>query len=990
MRAVVVSPVFVGRQEELASLTVEVTRATSGVPRFVMVGGEAGVGKSRLVEEAARVAAESGARILSGRCVEVGSEGLPLTPIVEALRTLAKSATPEQLDRWLGPARGPLAHLLPSLDPSGGQGASHSSQLPELVLGLIERLSEDLPLMVVIEDLQWADQSTLGLLSYLVRTVQDTPVLMVATYRSDEIDRRHPLRAVLSGWERARQVRRVELGRFGRDEVAAQTAAILGHDADPRTVDLVLDRSEGNPFLVEEIVTVVRDGGDPVDLSPTLRDLLLVRVEARSPHAQRVLRAASVSGRHVPERMLAAVTGMEPAALFEALRELVEHHLLVVNEAVQGYSFRHALTRDAVYHDMLPGERAGWHVTYARALSGNASLATEFAMVPAALAHHWFAALDLPEALPALLAAAATSSAYAPAEELMHLERALEIWPRVSDAERRAGSDLAGVLSSAADAAYRAGFVERALCLLDLALAELDAAGPATRRALLMDRRALVLRDLGRDDEGLADLRAAHDLLPQAPLTQAHAVVLTSLATGMLRGDAEADPATRDRVVARAVEVATQVGAQPQLAEALITLGSVQSSDGDTETGLATMLEGLRLAERIGAVDITVRGHINYSHVLELLGRHQEAIDFAGTGVELARRTGRARTTGAFLAGNMIESMLRLGRWREAEAALLQALRCEPEGVFAVALVDQLAHLTVLTGRTEEGERLAEQVRRQVSASNDLQFVQPVGFTRAEARRQAGDLEAALSIAMTALNHNPELWMGRYAWPLAWLGSRIAADLMILSRDRRMPGTVASVALNQLGALTDRIPVLTPAGRAYAAAVRAERVRAGQTPEAGLWEAAVDSWRTAAEPYMLGYCLFRLAEDQLARGDRRLAGASARQAAAVATELGARPLSGEIGALARRGRLDLTTPGQDEQPPEPAGQDPLAHFGLTEREREVLDLLATGRSNAQIAVTLFISPKTASVHVSNILAKLQVTGRVEAAALVHRLAGGAV
>jgi DNA-binding CsgD family transcriptional regulator/tetratricopeptide (TPR) repeat protein len=459
-------------------------------------------------------------------------------------------------------------------------------------------------------------------------------------------------------------------------------------------------------------------------------------------------------------------------------------------------------------------------------------------------------------------------------------------------------------------------------------------------------------------------------------------VVLTSLANVVLHGgEIEED------MVARAVEVATLVDAQPQLADALVTLGGVQANGGDMEAGLATILEGLRLAERLGAVETTLRGHVNYSHVLEELGRHQEAIDFAAAGLELARRTGRARTIGAYLAANMVEPMIRLGRWREAETVAVQAMRCEPEAVFAAGLIDKLAHLAVVTGRREEAERLAEQTRRLVSASQDPQIVGPLGYTLGEARRLAGDLEGAVAIVTAALRVKADFSLGRYAWPLVWLGSRIAADQMILSRDRRVPDSAANITLGKLTAIAETLPRITPIGRGYAAVAAAERARA-TGPDTTAWEDAVAVWRDAAEPYLLAYCLLRLAEDQLAAGDRRAATASAGQAMALAAELGARPLAGEIEALARRGRLDLAAPELDEPEAGPVGDgDRLAHFGLTEREREVLDLLAAGRSNAQIAAALFISPKTASVHVSNILAKLGVTGRVEAAALVHRLSG---
>ncbi|MGF7236853.1 MAG: helix-turn-helix transcriptional regulator [Frankia sp.] len=1003
MGVAAVSPVFVGRRGELASLAGEVRRAAAGEAGFVLVGGEAGIGKTRLVEEAAGAATRAGMRVLSGRCVELGPEGLPLAPLaplVEALRMLARSATPGQVDGWLGSARGELARLLPSLDPTGESavsGAGQAAQLPELVLGVIERVSASAPVLFVVEDLHWADQSTLGLVAHLVRTLRDVPVLLVATYRSDEIHRRHPLRPLLSGWERARTIRRLELARFDREEVAAQVAAILGRPVDGPLVDLVLDRSEGNAFLVEEVVGVVRDGSAATDLSASLRDVLLVRVEARSATGQRVLRAASAGGRRVPERLLTAVLGMEPAALLDALRELVENHLLVVDETGQGYAFRHALARDAVYGDMLPGERVGWHVAYGTALSAAPELAAADAAVHAELALHWFRALDLPAALPAFLAAAARSSAYAPAEQLRHLERALEIWPRVPQAADLTGTDAVEVLRAAADAAIRAGSIDRALSLLDQALADLGETGSVSRRALLLERRGRALRDLGQEADSVVVLRQAQQLLPATPVTAAHAVVLTSLANSLMRAG---DLAEANVTAEQAAEVAASVGAQAEEAEARVSQGAARGYLGDPESGLVILREGLQLAQRLGATETVLRGHVNHSDMLEMLGRHQEAIDAASAGLDLARRVGAGRTTGTYLAGNIVEPLVRLGRWPEAERAAVEAQRGEPEGVFAAILLDMRAQLAVLAGRHEDAERLADQAGRLMGASRDPQFRESIAFSLAEARRLTGDLDAAAAIVAQALSEDdPTRGLhGRYSWPLVWLGTRIAADRAALARDRR-----ASVAddgfADNLATIARQLPTLTPQGRGYAAMTAAERDRLSQTNSTDAWSGAVDAWRAALEPYPLAYCLLRWSEDLYATGARQPAAVALREAAALAAQLGAAPISHEAEAFARRARVPLTDPtgnsdagaaaSAEADPASSARSQPadaLAPFHLTEREREVLELLAEGRSNPQIATALFISPKTASVHVSNILAKLSVTGRVEAAALVHRLA----
>jgi DNA-binding CsgD family transcriptional regulator len=225
---------------------------------------------------------------------------------------------------------------------------------------------------------------------------------------------------------------------------------------------------------------------------------------------------------------------------------------------------------------------------------------------------------------------------------------------------------------------------------------------------------------------------------------------------------------------------------------------------------------------------------------------------------------------------------------------------------------------------------------------------------------------------------------GRYLWPLLWLAARTEADDATRARDRReeVPGSAAD-RYRELASLAADLTVPNAASRGYQALVTAELARAAGSDDVTTWSAAVSAWEEAAEPYPLAYTWLRLAEAAVAAGDRQVAGHGVREAYALARRVGAVPIADEAAALARRTRLPLDEPAAEVATAAP--EDPLARFGLTEREREILVLLAGGRSNPQIAESLFISPKTASVHVSNILAKLGVDSRVEAAAVAHRL-----
>jgi ATP/maltotriose-dependent transcriptional regulator MalT len=998
MSVSVVSPVFIGRRAELASLATLLGQAAERVPAFALIGGEAGVGKTRLVRELTGSAAGLGFLVLTGQCVELGAEGLPLAPLVDALRTLSRVMPPDELAGVLGPAGTSLGRLLPELTPGadgpggGAAGADlHKSQLLEMVLGLLDRLSTRQPVVFGIEDLHWADQSTLDLIAFLVRSLRDSRVLVLATYRSDELHRRHPLRPLLASWERMRSAGHLELQRFDRDEVTAQLAAILGREPAPDAVDAIFDRSGGNAYLVEELAGATLDGGDPADLSPTLRDVLLSRVDALSPDTQRLLRTASVAGRTVPDRLLAAVAGIGETEFFAGLREAVENHLLEVDPRGQGYAFRHALTRDAVYEDMLPGERVQLHAAYGAALARDPGLAGDEAALPAALAYHWYAALDLPRALPAAIDAASSALAsYAPAEALRHLERAQEIWPRVDDAPQRTGLDQVELSARAAEAAYRSGALDRSRSLLARALAQLPAGTDPVRRALLLERYSMTQRDGGRTLEAVASLEEALRLLPADETSHAHAGMLASLSAVLMRA---ADMERAAEVARRAVTAAQAAGDGGAQAEAEITLGSTRSYLGPAEAGLESLRSGVRLALDADIPATALRGYINLSDVLELLGRHAEAAQTARDGLELALRTGLARTFGSYLIGNQAEPLLRLGEWAEVDRLVSEALTELPEGVFGATLEELQTELTALRGRYDDAARRLRDARRLVGGTADVQFAQPLHFSEAMIALGRGDLAAARQAIAAGLASTPLSWAARYAWPLVWLGLRIEADEATRYRDRReaVPAAVRE-RVTDLTGLAGQLPAETPPARGYQALAAAEQARAdgpGGPGGPAAWAAAVEAWRAAAEPYPLSYALLRQAEEATETGDRELAARAVQEAHTLAGRLGATPITAEAEALARRARLSMNGPAG---PPEPEAAevpsspaDELARFGLTEREREVLALLAAGQSNPEIARTLFISAKTASVHVSNILAKLGVSGRVEAAAVAHRL-----
>ncbi len=1051
MGANVVSPVFIGRRDELASLAGQLARASANDPAFALIGGEAGVGKTRLTRELASLAASQDCCVLTGQCVELGGEGLPLAPLVDALRTLARTMPPDLLADVLGPAAPALSRLLPELakaasavssSPAGptalaGDDVS-KAQLLEHVLGTLDRLSGVRPVLLAVEDLHWADRSTLDLMAFLFRSLRQSRVMIAVTYRSDELHRRHPLRPLLTSWERDRSINRIDLSRFSRDEVAAQLGAILGQRPAPAVTDTVFDRSGGNAYLVEELAGAVSAGGDPADLPPSLADVLLSRVDALTANAQKLLRTASVAGRAVSDGLLAEVAGLDEAELLRALRETVDSHLLIVDPGGHGYAFRHALTRDAVYEDMLPGERVRLHASYAAALDRDPDLGarrTRPRSPTTGTRRLTCRARCPPQCVPL--------PARRPRARPRRRCGCLNARWRSGRGSRTRGSapGWTGWASAGSPPTRRTGpgpLTGRGRC------------SPTPSRSFPSTTRT-VTRCGTRCSSSGTQWFSGTQVSPPRPWRRCSGhspCCRRTRSPGRTRSSSPPWPGSQMRAddmtscaqtAKRAIKAAREAGAKDAEADASVSLGSALSYLGPSEVGLASLRDGLRLALELGGhpadgsaarprgaahaasgpavrglageaefagaerTAIALRAYINLSDVLELLGRHAEAAQTAAEGIELATRTGMTRTLGSYLIGNRADSLLRMGQPDEADELTSQALAALPEGVFSATLHQFRCEIAVMRGRYDEAAAGNRATRRIIGDTTDAQFTQTLRYTAGMTALGTGDIAAAREAVTEGLPDVTSPWAARYAWPLLWLGMRIEADAATRHRDRRepLPAEITDRCA-RLAALAAQVQAPAPAWGAYRELTGAEHARAEGTGTPAAWLAAVTAWRRAAEPYPLSYTLLRLAEALTAAGDLDAAARAVRESHALATRLGAAPIAAEAGSLARRARLSLPAPADSPDgetgapdvhgpaaaragtaPPKPA--DELARFGLTEREREVLILVAAGRSNTEIAKALFISAKTASVHVSNILAKLGVSGRVEAAAVAHRL-----
>jgi len=1012
--ATATSQSFVGRAEELGRLLRVLARAQEGHPAVALVAGDAGVGKTRLLTELAAHAEAQGVRVLVGGCMEVGDLGLPYVPFVDAFRDLGARAGEAELAAELAataPGLGlllPRAGLAPAPPPLAqpqppGEGFDRV-RLFDGVLSLLVGLADQAPLLLVIEDLHWADRSTRDLVAFLIRTLRTGRVALVASYRSDDLHRRHPLRPLLAELVRVPDLERVDLRPFSRRELAQYLAGLAGAEVSPDAVDRILARSEGNPFFAEELVAAGATRRD-VALPEALADVLRDRVEALSDLAQEVLKVAAVAGRRVSHRLLVAAAGLPEPELEQGLREAIAAQVLAADPVAESYRFRHALLQEVVYGDLLPGERTRLHATYARLLaqagSGAGSGADPGGRAgeldwdtdgggAAELAYHALASHDLPGALAALLRATADATAMsAPAEAARHLEQALELWDQVPGADAVAGTDRVELLLRAAEAANHSGEYRHATKFTREAIAAIDPATDPLRAAAAADRLSEFLMDYHASDdehgEMLAVARRAVELVPSEPPTALRARVTGQLSRTLshlhLHDEAR-------RWCDEALAVARTVGSAVDEARALLVLALLAFRHNDVEQARALLDQASARAATSCDRMVELRAQF-YRGQLEY-----DAGDLATAAVAFSQAVVHAERSGLRWSGFGADAgVLRClayyaaGDWDQAERLSVTVDDRSPAagGLSAAALL-------VEVGR---GSPAAHQRFARLRAFFDDRWVAYLAASAgADLALWDGDLDEARELVrfcLSSIAPSEDPWALSAIRPAA-LG--IAAEAERAVRARIAGDEAALAEATKLGeSLLERARGAERKARALSLQVGPEAIAWLARAEAE-WtrlqgQADPERWAAAADAFAFGYVYeeararWRLAEALLAAGHREEAEAQLRAAHQVAARLGAEPLRAELAALARRGRLDLGAGAGDAHP----GGDPAARVigGLTPRELEVLRLVAAGRSNQQIADTLFISRKTASVHVSNILGKLGVHTRVEAAATAHRL-----
>jgi DNA-binding CsgD family transcriptional regulator/tetratricopeptide (TPR) repeat protein len=976
-----------GRAEELETLA-GLVRLDAGAEgregaggAAVLLSGDAGVGKTRLLTELGDRVRAAGWHVLVGHCLNFAGDSLPYVPFTEIFGRIARES-PALSEALLHNAPA-LARLLPGerlmatvddgrADSGAGdrRGAHNREELFEAVLGGLAVASKSAPVLLLVEDVHWADPSTRDLLRFLFTRRLPARVSVIASYRADDLHRRHPLRADAAEWARLPGVSRLHLSPLPEQAVREMVRELQPDGLPETAVRSIVHRAEGNAFFVEELVAAASRG--QLMLSADLADLLLVHLDALDGDARTVLRAASVAGRRVTHALLASVIGPDGPDLDEALRTAVDRSLLVAQP--EGYAFRHALLAEAVYDDLLPGERIRWHQAYADVLRSGQAAGTA-----AELARHAFAANDVATALEAAVRAGDEAMTVGgPAEATGHYEMALGLLAR-HRADGDDGIDPVQIALRANEAAIAAGHLHRALGLVQEQLTQLPPdADPELRAMLLLAVASTALLDDAPID-ALSFTTQALQLVPDDGPLRARVLAAHARANRVRDRDEEAW-----RWATAAADLAAKLHLPAVLSDATTTLARL-TPDLQPEHAMAaeqTMRMSIAQAQEAADVAAELRSSHGLGTLLYELGRLDEARDCYLQAAERARRMRRPWAPFGLDGRSMaaVVSYIR-GDWDTALA--LVDVSGERPPAFARSMLGGVG-LAVAAGRGESAA--LDQLPQLRDAWEREGFIAVTcGSAAIDLAGDAGDCARAIAVHDEVVELVSRLWIN----PVFQARIRLSGLLLgQLAAAARHAGSTERAALLARGdelrgaALesADRAARRGPETQAWLARVNAEHLRLGWLcrSEGGESAAApemVDAWTAAVEAFDRFGHVFetarsraRLAWTLRTLGETARADEEAARAVPVARVLGARPLLVELRAGARP----------------PASHPDDRSEGLTSREQEVLALVAQGRSNRQIAGQLFISAKTVSVHVSNILAKLDAAGRTEAVAVARR------
>ena len=963
---------LVGRSAELAALCEAMDHAAAGTATAFVLDGDAGVGKTRVLTELVASAHERGVQTLIGHCVDLGDAPPPYLPFTEAFGRYA-SEQPAVVEQVLA-AYPAIARLLPR---RGGDERSTEERVDrgdlfESVLGALSLPSRQQPVLLVVEDVHWADQATRDLLGFLFTRLTDQHLTIVVTFRSDDLHRRHPLRPTLAEWSRLPRVERLHLDPLEASDVRSLVTSVAASMSD-MDVRSIVTRADGNAFFAEELVAAAEQCADAQHLPWQLADLLLVRLDRLSPEAKEVVRVAAVGGRRVSHEMLAGVLEMPAQSLDSALRDAVEAHILEPTSSGRGYTFRHALLAEAIYDDLLPGERVRIHAAYAAVLGKTEGGST------AELARHARASHDLATAYEANIAAGDEAmSLAAPQEALNHFQAALELVPLVDGADH----DPAPLVLKLVDAAIDAGRPYRGVRLARGALDALPATASNQTRAELLYAYASASLAGEADEATMHATGEAVRLVPADPPTDFRARLAALHARSLLIMGLEVDA---ERYAREAIDMAQALEVPTASGDAEVTLALLGHRADDPLDAARRLTDLAEEYHKAGERAAELRTRYNLGSLYYEHGDLMRAEESYAAAVQRARDIGRPWTAYGMEARAMIGlAQYDRGRWDEAMRTL------DTSGEMAPPMAQALYAATAMNIRAGRGDpavlETLETLRE--SWSHETRIALYSVGAAIQAYEHEGRFDDAITLLDELVSALAVLWQNEWFLARIRLSAQVLAVLSNAATSTPQSGREALVEKGrQLYAdaqmsLERGLPSgrkLGHEGEAWRIRLDAEWARLrwlcdveapAEAEHVALWQSAVEAFRSEAV-VELARSQTRLAAVLRAAGDVKAAAEQAAEATDIARGLGAAPLLAELDALGLAGAGTRAT----------SATRPDA---LTAREREVLGLLVEGRTNRQIGRQLYISEKTVSVHVSNILAKLSVSSRTEAAALARR------
>ena len=1049
---------FIGREGELARAAASLEASASGTATTVVVSGSAGMGVSRFIDEVVERAASSATPPLVLRGHACGPMDPPWAAVLEAIAPVLAVRPSEEVVALLRRDARPLLLQLPGMAAlAAGLPGLRASALAdperrqpralEALLRWLGRLSEERPVVLVIEDLHVADAATRAFATFVARIAHRERITLILSYQPDRLTRDHPLRENLAVIDAGlRPPVRLHLGPLARREVAGLIEGIEGDRPSASIVVLVAERSAGVPLVVEELVAARRELRN-ASLTGTLADLVAARLVRRTPECRRLLRLLAPAERPVSLEQLAVAsaefeaggTGRRPPRsssgprratdaldgdLAAGLDEAIEH-AFVRRDGAGRVIVRHELVARAIVGDLLPSQRPRYRAALARA----------FERTPAVAAAYWRSAHRLGEARDAAIAAGRLAMLQeAPQDALAAFERGLDLPFDTGGPDPDATA--AELAELAAEAAYAAMRPTRAVAYAESALAALGERSDRLAHAVLEARLGRYRMAAGDAAGATSALRRAADVVPPAP-SVARARILALLAQERMIAGAFSDA---ERSAVDALEVARLLGdeAEPEAIHAMTTLAVVRGWSNDPESALPLLDEAVARARAAGLVEEWWRAVANTAVVLELLGRPAEAVKTTFEGMAEARALDLDAVYGNLLGGNVAGILVDVGRWAEARELSLRALEWSPAGI---AFVNAILNLVIVEIESEAGEeagRLLGRILVELETGGDLQFAIPAFQATASYAMWSGDLADARRAAERgwARLRGTEDWV--LVVRMAATVMEVEASIVAEALERRRIGDVAA-SRERAGRILAEAEAAVQRARsdegggtaepeASLATARAFQARLAGRDDPARWADLADRWHGIGDPYREAKARWHQTEAILGtaiagpggvrdRTDARLVRADAREPLLAAVELAmalhARPLLRRLSELAGRamialppavdamlvepvatpagGRANLASAPISEASTEPAagpgsrsssGPDT---FGLSKRELEVLGLIAQGRTNREIGDRLFISQKTVGVHVGNILAKLGVSGRVEAAAVAIRL-----